>query len=448
MASDMASTIEWDNLTIEDPIESPPPSPPAKKVYKFPGFWKCPPVNKPIFASDRHHFKGGPLKFQIPNPNDTVYWAARTIVQEFHKDQPFQRFANQLHLSALNWAPTVFSSNHETEPVVHALFREGMVVKLQLELTCDIELGWSSSKVLVRDDDRWISLRHFLTTLPRSTVETTGQLGYWIQHRWWKSMAKPFRLMDLPVELQDQILLSALGEKVFPTFGDMYHEKVSITEGTPKRWKHQPETHLLERVLPTNLSVLCLSRDLAVRTKSMMWNDTVKVFQKLATLEYVCRPSSSLPRENLRRMQLSLTPTELIKLFNVDVLPFRCEHTLSEHVLLDLPSLDSLVIDFSKEGWSSAWYEFQKLDGAFAGDWEKDGMDLCRAPCQRVFVDMVMAFAAPYLRNIKTIRLTGWTKTSNKREWEQMLNRTAFVDNESQIEARKKTFADLKSNEL
>lgn len=121
-----------------------------------------------------------------------VYWEALKLVKEYQQGQPaLTRFANELCLSALNCAPTIFFSYYETEPVVHALFREGLVIKVQLKMVCDLEYGWSSCTVLLRDGDRWISFHDYLETW--LYAEYTGKIGYRIQHRWWESLRKSFR---------------------------------------------------------------------------------------------------------------------------------------------------------------------------------------------------------------------------------------------------------------
>lgn len=441
-------------------LEPTPHRPKSKKVHKFPGFWKTDPVDSPMFGHSRHDFQG-PLKFQNPNPGDLVYWEARKVVEQYQQEEPFEKFANELFLSALNCAPTVLFSHYETAPVVHALFREGMVAKIQLKLVCDLEMGWSFCTVLVRDDDRWIPLRDLLKTLPDSTVETTGQVGHWIQHRWWQSMGKPFRLLDLPKEIQQQVLLYALGEEVLPQFAwPRSNNVLSITRGTgPKMRPYRGMTSIEwpnpRRVLPTNLSVLRLNKDLAAIATQILWRDTTKVFIEnyLESLREVCTPTILISNHFMRRMHLILSPMELVDLFHVHIQPFNqgfaeewWVDAVEMHCIKSLPNLSFLEIEFPEKEYNSPWLDSNRRGLEF--DEGQDGFDQLRAPCHQVFVDMIMSFAAPYLQHVKTVRLSGRVLEFSKKKWEQILSKTCFSENKDLIETWKKEFAALGPRDL
>lgn len=143
-------------------------------------FMRFPPhaVDHPIREKDRHSF-GAPLKIQKAHPFDLVYSAALPILQEYN-EQNFHHAADPLLIEALSISPTLFYG-YDTTSAVHLLVRSGTFIKVQLKLVCDLDAGWEAGTVVVRDDERWISLREWLRTLPQSSMRNIDKAALEVQ---------------------------------------------------------------------------------------------------------------------------------------------------------------------------------------------------------------------------------------------------------------------------
>ncbi|SMQ53117.1 unnamed protein product [Zymoseptoria tritici ST99CH_3D7] len=292
-----------------------------KPKHRFPGYKHCDPVDQPIRRHTRHEF-GAKLKFQAPNPLDMAYWKALTLVNDVQS--PYERFASPLCLKALNCAPTVFYEG-ETAPVVHALFQRCRTIKVQIKLVRDAgsDSAWGSATVMLRDGERWIPFTDYLKALDplcENEEAASGDAGYALQFKWWKSMGKPFRFYDLPPELRETILFYTLGRMVQPRVPEPRYDpwsEVNVTVGSPARhwewtWDFEP---FYPKVPPTNLSILRLNKDLAEVTRNLLWHKTTKVFSHLETFIAVCRPVIPKQFSWLNRMHLCLEPLALVCLF-------------------------------------------------------------------------------------------------------------------------------------
>ncbi|SMR56704.1 unnamed protein product [Zymoseptoria tritici ST99CH_1E4] len=432
------SGVDWDSPYQEEPK--------PRKPSKYPGFRRCDAVDAPIQKKDRHRF-GAPSKFQVPNPYDMTFWQARKVIEAWQEYDVFQKFAHEMKLSALNCAPTIYYAC-DTAPVVHMLFQESRVIKVQLKLVCDLELGWGSSTVMLRDGDRWIPLIDYLKSLPVLDFASTGQVGWWVQERWWRSIGGPFRLLDLPPELWQTILLYALGEEVFPRPPDYKHSQLSLTQG----FRRSGFTEDRPNISPTNISVLGLNQVLADVARTLLWGETTKVYHRETELPVLRQPGFYVPDAALappqcfrfiRRMKLSLSPMDLITTFRVEVEPFTedwhapidTHNRPSGELFRHLPCLKFLELETDAfELRSIDWQGFSVFSDP---DDEHDGVTL---HCSETVLNMVMAFAAEYLQSVKTVRLTGVVKKSAKDRWEKLLNQASYENNKPILEAMKDEF--------
>lgn len=448
-----------------------------KQKHRFPGYKHCDPVDQPIRRHTRHEF-GAKLKFQVPNPLDTAYWKALTLVNDVQS--PYERFASPLCLKALNCAPTVFYEG-ETAPVVHALFQRCRTIKVQIKLVRDVgpASDWDSSTVMLRDGEQWTPFGDYLKALdPLCEREkaASGEVGYAVQFKWWRSLKKPFRFYDLPPEIRETIILYTLGAMVQPRLsGGQYTpwSEVHITAGSPNSLWDQGLEMVYPVVPPTNLSVLRLNKDLAEVSRDVLWRKTTKVFSYLWSFETICRPIIPKQFSWLQRMYLCLQPLELVHMFKVEIAPFDAHYHQDRQQSIDsfqpdtivhtgsvpagcflrsLPLLHYLELEPHSEGSLSPWSEFVGRRAGVSDDeislWSARGLNFRAPPCQKRFMDYVMCFAAEYLQSIKTVRLTGPIKTCIKNKWEDLLNNNVYSTIKPQIEEWKEEARSLTALEL
>ncbi|KAK4953999.1 hypothetical protein LTR10_008603 [Elasticomyces elasticus] len=295
-------------------------------------------VDNPVMRWGREGFKY-PLKIQTPHPYDLVYIYAKAAVNE-HNDRLIAAVTHPLHaftlkhdpltLEALSISPTMFyEGGCDSTPAVHVLVRHELFVKIQLKLVCDIEFGWSSITVMVRDDDRWIRFAEFIKTLKGSTMSTVGWSGYHLQYLWWREMKRLAKtskspgaglevatlpgpmgdLEKLPVELHSTMLLHCIGERVMPhqeyvTRGQSQVYVTFITRGENMRLRRSsgygPGQYAPRAVYQSNTNILRLNkatRDLALEVLN---KNTIKVYYERTPLV----SHTSANHQFLRRLEL------------------------------------------------------------------------------------------------------------------------------------------------
>ncbi|RMY77060.1 hypothetical protein D0862_13633 [Hortaea werneckii] len=431
------------------------------------------PVNRPDFEGCRHDFGEDGLRLQIPNKDDYVFFAAVPILEEYNA-QSMHRHYDPLLIEALNIAPTLFYGMDSTS-AVHCLVRHELFVKVQLKLVCHLDYGWSAATVMLKDEDRWIPLQQWLKTLPEPTLPNYHVLAYEEQYQWWKSTGKPFRLLDLPGELQERIFLFAVGEYVEPHFReecDLDENGYGIMQdGTrdedwvlkKSRWTVITHgTHRAKRrgvskydwtarpaISPVNLGILCLSKETREAALYALWKQTTKVFRSPQSIPHRRLRSfdplmpdtdiSGIPtyvpprfRPYLSRIQLALDNVELLLLFGVplpginDAFSVRPSPPPAHVFPTLLPHLKYLDIYFqstakrSYNPWHTNEMTSDRDRRAFLT--EDLGMDLQRMPCQRILHDWILTYAYEYIHGIPKIELSGFIKVPLKTKWERLLN--------------------------
>ncbi|KAI7597323.1 hypothetical protein KC343_g11694, partial [Hortaea werneckii] len=431
------------------------------------------PVSRPDFEGCRHDFGDDGLWIQVPNKNDYVFFATVPILEEYNA-QSMHRHYDPLLIEALNIAPTLFYGM-DSMSAVHCLVRHELFIKVQLKLVCHLDYGWSAATVMLKDEDRWIPLQQWLKSLPEPTLPNYHVPAYEDQYQWWRSTGKPFRLLDLPGELQERIFLFAVGEYIEPHFREKYvcdkneygikHDgtrdeddvlKLSrwtvITHGTHRAkrcgvskydWTARPA------IPPVNLGVLGLSKKTREAALYALWKQTTKVFRSpqkipLRRLRY---PDPATPefdvsgiptyvhprfRPYLNRIQLALDNVDLLLLFGVplpginDGFSVRPSPPPAHIFPTLLPHLKYLDIYFQSTARRSynPWHTTEMTSDRDRRTYltEALGMDLQRMPCQRILHDWILTYAYEYIRGIPRIELTGFIKDRVRRKWDRLLN--------------------------
>ena len=401
-------------------------------------------IIKPMILKNRHEFGDRPrrkyrieLKFHVPNRNDAVYFQAREVIRRYNQGDSFEKFANPLWLEAVNAGPTWFY-DFETAPEVHAVMRFDMIAVVQLKLK--IDTTGLTSVLVANGAEGWVALKQWLPTLPAQTL--TGKGYHKLQWQWWQTITKTFRLMDLPKELREIVMLYALGKRVHieitmnpdPSGREVEGTTISITQSCsfddPQcRPFGIRDTTLPDAIPATNMGMLYLNKDLRARALDILRFDTTKCCDKIYQLQCIIKPS--IPRDftqYVRRLELSFTNAEYRSFFGVRVAPF---NTIQEHIakptasiLLQLPHLQRLDLFFR----STITLE----NSAWAGVRREDFPEMVltnRYPCQKPWVAWVMTFAFKHIRHIPKVILKGYVKTESKKYWEGVLNHGHDVKN-------------------
>ncbi|KAK3613253.1 hypothetical protein LTR56_027991 [Elasticomyces elasticus] len=151
-------------------------------------------VDNPVIRTSRKGFKT-PLRIQTPHPFDLVFFCAQSLVNDCNSNliatatsnvQSLAYEYDPWNLEALSISPTMlYECGYESTPAVHCLMRQNCLTKVQLKLVCDIEIGWSSTTVMVKDDDRWITLAKLLEILGGSDLKTVGLCRYGLHFTLW-----------------------------------------------------------------------------------------------------------------------------------------------------------------------------------------------------------------------------------------------------------------------
>ncbi|TKA78116.1 hypothetical protein B0A55_02715 [Friedmanniomyces simplex] len=338
-------------------------------------------VEIPIIQRDRYAF-GGPLNVRIPHPKNTVFTAARAILQEYNQAD-LHRTIDPLAIEALSAVPTVCRALN-TEPEVFLLVRAHTFIKLQLKLVRESTAPGAASIVTVRVGSRRYSLRAWLATLPEHRMPDLDRLALELQYKQWRESGLPFRFMSLPTELRQRILLFAVGPYVQP-----YHTtEIMELNGRPvtktminvtghgisveveEEWYAEAQHKQLE---PVNLGLLEISKVTREDAIEALWKDTTKRYMSAALFLEIPTHIPALYLGYIRRLELALTHVDFIKTFRCQITPFfvgdRALATAPAHVLskADLPLLKYLELTFM----STIEPEYSPLGGDLKGGGEK-----------------------------------------------------------------------------
>ncbi|RMY59574.1 hypothetical protein D0863_11891 [Hortaea werneckii] len=388
------------------------------------------PVSRPDFEGCRHDFQEDGLLFQIPKKYDYVFFAAVPILEEYNA-QLMHRHYDLLLTEALNIAPTLFYGMDSTS-AVHCLVRHELSIKVQLKLVCHLDHGWSAATVMLKDEDRWIPLQKWLKTLPEPTLPNYHMLAYEEQYQWWRSTGKPFRLLDLPGELQERIFLFAVGKHIEPHFraeyiGDEEGHAIMqegtraedglvlkqrrwtvITHGTPKSkemWPRRPERQLYMR---------CGSKAprSSVHRKEFLAVGYV-LLTRHSRISGIPTYTSSRFRPYPNRIHLALDNVALLLLFGVPLPGINDAFTVRPspppaHILPTLlPHLKYLDIyfQFTARRSHNPWHTTEKTSDRdrLTNLTKESGTDLQRMPCQRILHCWILTYAYEYIREIPRV---------------------------------------------
>lgn len=301
-----------------------------------------------------------------------------------------------------------------------------------------------------------------------------GMGGFEMRHEWCKEMGTPFRFLDLPPELQDRVILPAMGERV--AVNNMWEDQDnglgrqvstktnrltlergmfpdSIEKDENCRHENPGEDITLPAVQPPDVAVFSLRRIVRTRTKHVLWMHTRKVFTapRLASMHgatFITAPF----RDFLTHVELAFSHSAFLEFFRIDLPGFSGSFKSVYPAVVGplpvvavFPTLRSLDLSFRSavSKLNSPWSH----PDAFAYELFP-GIDLERHPCQKTLVDMIMAFAYQHVRHVPQVRLVGYVKTETKLKWEAMLNDKTRMEYTYLVEAEKVAILSLPNSAL
>ena len=329
------------------------------------------PIDAPLIERTRFAF-GAQLKIQLPHPDDLIIPATARVLEAYNK-QSYHRVADPLLVEALSAAPSR-CYQYGTAPAVHLLVRAETFIKVQLKLKfCDacptraggrpivLSAAAAAATVLIRNGEIWLPLIDWLPTLPAQRMRNLYSAALELQRKEWVNQGKHFRFLDLPNELQDHILLLAIGEYIEPRYTSERHPDtgmitkniVNLTgQGLEQRrvdrdW-HVESLHA--RLKPVNPALFGLSKKYRAVALDILWKDTTKCFQSLDRFQDIPAQIPQHRLRNIRRMELALTHLQFIEMFRCQIKPFDRytwhSTTVPALTLKRLPALEYLELFF------------------------------------------------------------------------------------------------------
>ncbi|KAK3679913.1 hypothetical protein LTR78_000290 [Recurvomyces mirabilis] len=393
-------------------------------------------VEKPVILGQKNARYGlqHPVKIQKPHPYDAIFHYSVPGMQEYNS-QSFTRTADPLLIEALPISPTLFYAC-DTTAAVHCLVRHDFIALVQLKLVCDLDGGWNAATVMVRDQDRWLSLSSFLSALPEPSIRTVGPSGFKLQWIWWSRMPgekrAKFQYNKLPVEIQQHIMLYALGKRVlFKAPLDPRRtlvQTISQGSGTDSEPAVLYDSTRPADVPQSNLSLLRLDKRTHAMAMSTLLKDTIKVYEHLIFAQASMITSHFDPTD-LRYLELRFTYREYILFFGVEVRPWDdigAHHNavVPASMLKTLPNLVQLNLFFPSTAscYYSPWAGYDDQPQYLLRQ------DVIPSPCQKVLLDWILTFAIEHLLGIRKVLFTGYIKTETRKKWEWVLANQTEID--------------------
>lgn len=165
----------------------------------------------------------------------------------------------------------------------------------------DLNERWDTGTVFVKDRFSWVPLLSWLELLPNSVKKDIDKAALELQRQWWLRKGGYFRFLELPTELQKQVLLFAIGGYVAPEEPHriIYHsvDRETLPHAAPRnRYRYDAflrRRHIQRRpldamfILPVNAGLLRLSRKLQYLALETLWADTTMVFKSVPAINQV-----------------------------------------------------------------------------------------------------------------------------------------------------------------
>ncbi|KAF2744630.1 hypothetical protein M011DRAFT_408146 [Sporormia fimetaria CBS 119925] len=287
--------------------------------------------------------------------------------------------------------------------------------------------------IVVRWKGEWVQLRTWLRERPNREflLLESRKRALRSQQLWWDVNGKCFPFMELPVELQEMILLEILGGE--PHLGTQYRDDgtwtgpetvtLAIHKGEWDEDMPSPEkpnyTILNPKVLPK------ATREMALKAA---WVGSYKHFLRTQRLQWVLE--ADFPHHQwdcLTKVELNFSISDYFHLFEVDIEPYPHHynqdpsfgtHNIGTHSigarLGRLPTLKCLRM---------AFYYHTPYSGLNKTPWSDFYMsDRFGAVCHSAAVNWVMIIALPHIKVIPKINLCGDVKTKDVKKWKRLLD--------------------------
>ncbi|KAF2737032.1 hypothetical protein EJ04DRAFT_574885 [Polyplosphaeria fusca] len=274
-----------------------------------------------------------------------------------------------------------------------------------------------------------IPFKTWLTNLPLPNMKD-GKFSYDHIWTWWKCTGKVFDIFALPAEIRELIYRHCLGQKLnlqsvqgrvvlgrgFPSFPDInlkfpnfpanYSARELIRESYDDP-RVQPRMVFVDK---PDLNLLRLNKQVRAEALHAVWTHTRKSFLDPSVLEDVLSCGNTPSFSWLRRIELNFGTFEYIEFFGLFWRPYRPSRwgrrwdrpQVAASCLQSMPTLEDLQI-------------------CFDGPYVVQAYRVISLGCHKKVVDWILAGAFPFIKDIKTVKLTGCIKNSVKMRWDRIL---------------------------
>jgi hypothetical protein len=364
-------------------------------------------------------------RYRLESPvkqDDPVLRFIRSAILKLEKEH-MKVAASGFTIQPLTWSPPIWplalwNAQHPTK--LYAIkvrceeFPSSILVSIEHRGSMH---GLTMDRVMIQPgiDENCMPLKDFILQNANTRLSDIRA-----QQLWWKKMDKSFRILDLPAELREYVLLEVLGGQIRPHVAPVYgNNDTTVVLGSKhsnpvyermtyyERWCYSEG--YLNGLLYPNYAIFSVSKQIREEALSVGWQGTEKYFYCPHRFQDVLSCTQvPLAEKWLSKVTLVLDIVKLFELFGLAATdtgpsPF----TQIPHVAADLlatnTQIEVLSIDFPNPHVSnqSPWYSF---DGRFG--------------CYMDFIDWILIAAFPYIKHIPTIELRGAIKSATKRAWD------------------------------
>jgi hypothetical protein len=287
----------------------------------------------------------------------------------------------------------------------------------------------------VGDSVEWLDFATYLQKLVRDKKFrtswvyslTVGQRGYNTMFHWYRIINKPFRFLDLPLELRREIYAQWIGPDVYPLKRIYGSDSNDVYLGLRPIWGAYDGGYFCKEATQqgsatSGLGTTC--KQIRVEMLEFLWACTCMKFRFNHDLSGIASIRSALPTYALKHISLNFSNGQYIRFFGVRftvrdyAVTTQDEVTLKIHpltgeaaatILKDgrLPNLKRLDLEFRATS-SLPWTDIIDVE------WFRGLRPSSLRPCQKAIVIFILTFAFDYVYGIDNITLGGDIKDSTR----------------------------------
>ncbi|KAK4565707.1 hypothetical protein LTR86_003555 [Recurvomyces mirabilis] len=270
-----------------------------------------------------------------------------------------------------------------------------------------------------------------MACLPSTFLDIVGAEGYEIQYRWWCARDSTFDLASLSEEIQDHLLLHAVGEvhKIYDHWGAK--AGYAIAEQHQSAIDVSRDRCTLMGSPGFNNSLLYLDKATRRRVKHLLQH---RVLKRLCGFRFgswyersTFTTAGRLPF--LKKLQLTMNDFEYLDFFGTNI--GDSSRRMYRRDGLNAPA--AILSNISSLKYLELWFE-ATLYGELCNPWQgwvgdatggprfDERIEPLPFPCRKATIDMILGFGYQHIKHIPSVRLTGYIKDSTKDRWSKIFS--------------------------